>query len=163
MKHEYNYQVWEMNNGGLALLVYENNAVVYARTGYELEHGVLSEDIGLLGSGVCNVEEWEENCINGLDLDEIYGPTSTLICKDGKAWPEEMGPNGIQELIKGKTLKFFSHDPVFFGTKHLKDASYLEDWLNETGTPDTDILSDVKIGGLDCGDMYAGDIMSLVE
>ena len=66
-----NYEVYENNAGGLALLVYENGNPMYLHTGYEFMPGQLTEDIRALTSGAIPVSEWDGNEIDDVPIEEI--------------------------------------------------------------------------------------------
>lgn len=161
MKHNYNYQVWELNDGGLVLLVYEDGKLVYANSGYEYNRGILTNDMECLASDACNVDEWEENFAPGMTPDEmalITGPTSSLIAEDGTIYPEDMGPNGKAEFLR-YDCSFTYHGGREVGQK-LKDLEYDMEIM---GIPADETLYDVEINGFYAGDMYAGDLVDLIN
>ena len=69
------YQVYENNAGGLALVVYDKGEPVYLHTGYEHAPGQLTEDIEMLTSGSFPVSEWDGNEIEDTSVEEIMQGT----------------------------------------------------------------------------------------
>lgn len=98
------YKVIEDNGGGLHLVVFEGQKVVYLHSGYEYNVGQLKEDIKELVSGA-SVDEWEGNEDDPqASYDNIisfeYG--WEIVADQDGVYPDKMGGAATLELLGTK-------------------------------------------------------------
>lgn len=96
-----NYEVYENNAGGLALVVYDgtNERPEYIHTGYEYNRGQLSEDIEALKAGDDPAMMWDGNEISDFSGDSSFsGDWGRLIADNDGIYPDWMGAAGRIEF-----------------------------------------------------------------
>lgn len=98
-----NFEVFENNAGGLALVVYgPHYTVEYIHTGYEYSPGQLSADLGALQEGADPATEWEGNEIDDFSGDQVYdlteGAWGQAIADNWGTYYHLMGAAGRREF-----------------------------------------------------------------
>lgn len=98
-----NFEVFENNGGGLALVVYGPHYTVdYIHTGYEYSPGQLSADLDALWEDADPSRDWEGNEIDEINGDQvcdlIEGTWGDLIADNWSIYRHNMGAAGLREF-----------------------------------------------------------------
>lgn len=116
-----NYKVIEDNGGGLALVIYskDGETIEYIHTGYEYNHGQLTEDLENLKNGDDPVKYWDGNELDDTDAinerKEIFPDTEVtdlefwfpweqkgqgweIVADNDGIYPEDMGAAAREEF-----------------------------------------------------------------
>lgn len=95
-----NFEVFENNGGGLALVVYDPHYTAeYIHTGYEYSPGQLSADLDALREGADPATGWEGNEIDEFTPDQLAGPWGDLIADNWGTYYHLMGAAGRREFL----------------------------------------------------------------
>lgn len=99
-----NFEVFENNGGGLALVVYgPHYTAEYVHTGYEYSPGQLSADLDALREGANPATDWEGNEIDDFAGDQVYdlteGAWGPVIADSWGTYYDLMGAAGRREFL----------------------------------------------------------------
>lgn len=99
-----NFEVFENNAGGLALVVYGPHCTVdYIHTGYEYSPGQLSADLDALRRGADPAMEWDDNEIDDFNGDQVCdlteGAWGQAIADNWGTYYHLMGAAGRREFL----------------------------------------------------------------
>ena len=105
------FNVIEDNGGGLALVVFaqDGETVEYLHSGYEYNPGQLSEDLDALKAGADPALEWDNNEVDGAEIEnpedlESWFPWNQrgigweVVADDEEIYPEKMGYAAKEEF-----------------------------------------------------------------
>lgn len=97
------FEVYENNAGVLALVVYDDcEKIEYIHTGYEFNHGQLSQDVSCIKEGDDPAIMWDGNEIDYFSDSEINdfasGEWGKLVADNDAIYPENMGAAACLEF-----------------------------------------------------------------
>ena len=103
MKKMKDFEVYENNGGGLALVVYgDSGKVEYICTGYEFNQGQLSQDISCIKAGDDPSMMWDGNEIDYFSDSEINefasGEWGKLVADNNLIYTQNMGESACIEF-----------------------------------------------------------------
>ncbi|NMB69820.1 hypothetical protein GYA27_01280 [candidate division WWE3 bacterium] len=87
------YEVYESNAGQLILVVYgDNGKPEYIHSGYEYMPGQLSQDLKLLQEGADPAEDWENNMVDEVNVEDVEDlEDMNLVADNDGVYTEKMG------------------------------------------------------------------------